>query len=127
MSHFTKLSVKYKDLDTIQEAFGYLGFRTVRNAKALDYYGRVAGIYPLVVPKQGRLHADIYAEGDGTGYSLHADSLDQAYLESLAIPQLYAQVMVERFAMKHGLFMDSSVREDGTIEYQLFTLTFSLP
>jgi hypothetical protein len=120
MSHFTKLSVQFQDLGVLQDAFDYLGFQTARNSQAFDYYRKPVGIYPLVIPKQGRLHADMYVEDDGTGtYSLHADSMDRAYLESLFIPQLYAQILVERFALQNGLFMDSTIDEEGTIEYRL--------
>jgi len=103
-----------------------LGFGVARKCEAWDFFGRPLGVYPLVVPKQWQLHADIYAEeGNGT-YSLYADPMDQLYLESLCVPQRYAQLMVERRIADHQLLVENIVFDRGSIYYQIAPISLAI-
>jgi len=129
MSHSTTILAKFYDLDLLESALESLCFRVVRQSEALDYYGQFAGFYPLVVPKQGELHADMYAVAveDGNGYSLYADKMDQWYLQALCIPQRYAELIVQRLLSQHRLHVANiTPNEDGKIYYQLSPISLAI-
>jgi len=107
---------EFADLNRLQSTLESLGFwGAVRNAPALDCFGRPIGgrSYPLVVPRQQDLHADMYYL-DG---HLYGDQQDQMYLESLNIVQRYSETTV-REAVK-PLFMENILADRGDIYYQL--------
>jgi len=124
--YFTRISTQFQDLDLLQSALESLGFGVARKCEAWDYFGQPAGVYPLVVPKQGQLSADIYAAEDGNGYSLYANKMDQWYLQSLAISQRYAQLMVERLLFQHGLYVENILFDRGSIYYQIAPISLAI-
>ncbi len=130
MSHSTTILAKFYDLDILQDALQSLCFWGItRNTPAIDFFGQPVGVgvYPLVVPKQGELHADMYAVEDGNGYSLYADKMDQWYLQSLCIPQRYAELIVQRLLSQHRVHVENiTPDEDGKIYYQLSPISLAI-
>ena len=125
--YFTKIATQFQNLDVLQRTFESYGFWGItRNTPAIDFFGQPVGVYPLVVPKQGELHADVYAVEDANGYSLYADSMDQWYLESLAISQRYAELIVQRLLSQHRVHVENIISDDGKIYYQLSPISLAI-